>query len=131
MSVQAPSRQTSVTFFSEEIEKPNHEHCPLCVDSEVYLKKDNRTPTIIFLDMDGVMIGDRFSSPLNDEIRLTLSALFPQVKDITDYHWTVAKGRHLHPHALQNLHSLIERIEASRQRALIVLSSSWRNDATL
>ena len=131
MSVQAPSRQTSVTFFSEKIEKPYHEHCPLCIDSMVYPEQSNRTPIIIFLDMDGAMIGDRASSPLKDEIRLTLSTLFPQVKDFTDYHWTVAKGRHLHPHALQNLHSLIERIEGSGRRALVVLSSAWRNDATL
>lgn len=131
MNVQAPFRQTSVTFFSEEIEKPNHEHCPLCVDSIVYPQENKRTPTIVFLDMDGVMIGDRFSSPLNDNIQLTLSTLFPQVKRTTDYHWTVAKGRNLHPDALQNLHNLIERIESSGQRALIVLSSAWRNDATL
>lgn len=131
MNVQTLSRRTSVTFFSKEIQKPYHKHCPLCIASIVYPEKDNRTPAIVFLDMDGVMIGDRFTSPLRGKIKQTLSVLFPQVANFTDYHWTVAKGRHLHPHALQNLHTLIKRIETSGQRALIVLSSAWRNDATL
>lgn len=130
MNVQAPSRETSVTFFSEQTDKPNHEHCPLCFDSIVY-PENNRPPAIIFLGMDQVMINNRSGYPHIGEINQTLSTLFPQVKSFTDYHWTVAKGRHLNSEALQNLHKLIERIEASGQRALVVLSSVWRDDATL
>lgn len=112
-------------------EKPYHEHCPLCVDSIVRPKQDKRTPAIIFLSMDGVMIGDRMSPVFRDKILSTLSTLFFQVENFNDYHWTVAKGRHLDPGALFNLHTLIERIEYSGRRALVVLTSGWRNDATL
>lgn len=57
--------------------------------------------------------------------------LFPNEKPHTDYHWTVAKGRHLDLDAVANLSLLILRIEEAGYRALIVLSSAWRNDATL
>ena len=129
--IQKFPQPTSVTFFSEEIEKPQHGHCPLCVDSMVYPKEDIKTPAIIFLDMDGVMLADQSFPATAKKIELTLHHLFPQIKVITDYHWTIAKVKHLNPIALQNLNRLIDRIEASGQRALIVLSSSWRNDATL
>lgn len=125
------SRQTAVTFFSKKIERPYHEHCPLCIDSMVYPEKDNRPPAFIFLDMDGVLMGDRMMGLLNRQIDLTVSALFPQVKEYTEFQWTVAKAKHLDPQALNYLHSLIERTEASGRRALVVLSSSWRSDATL
>lgn len=123
--------QTSVTFFSKEIERPYHEHCPLCIDSMVYSKGDNRPPAFIFVDMDGVFMGDQMMGLLSRQIDSTVSALFPQVREYTEFQWTVAKAKHLDPQALHSLHSLIERTEASGRRALVVLSSSWRNDATL
>ncbi len=130
-SISTTSPKTAVTYVSKGVEQPDHQHCPLCVDSMVHPKKDDRKPAIIFLDMDGVMIKNRHSSPLRDEIVLTLSKLFPDVKRYNDYQWTIAKGRHLHPTALENLHKLIKRIKKSGHRALVVLSSAWRNDATL
>lgn len=132
MNLQACSPQPPPALISQETEKPYHKHCPLCVDSMVHPEDDNRTPAIIFLDMDEVMIADRIGYPLNQEITLTLRTLFPYVKiSDSEYEWLIAKARHLNPHALRNLHSLIERIEASGQRALVVLSSAWRNEATL
>ncbi len=130
-SISTTSPKTAVTYLSKGVEQPYHDHCPLCIDSIIHPKNDDRKPAIIFLDMDGVMIANRHSSPLKNKIRLTLSDLFPGVKCYNDYQWTIAKGRHLHPTALENLHKLIERIEKSNHRALVVLSSAWRNDATL
>lgn len=132
ISATTVSPKTSILFLSENNIKPPHDHCPLCVDAMIHPKEDTRQPAFIFLDMDGVMIGDRFTSELQDKIKLTLDNLFPNADHrYNDYQWTIAKGRHLHPKALENLHTLIQRIEKSGQRALVVLSTAWRNDATL
>lgn len=125
------STPTAVTFSSEELIQPYHKHCPLCEDSIVNPEQDDRIPIIIFLDMDGPMIPDRCNPDFYEEMYRTRSELFPQVKEINEYQWRVVHGRHLDSEALKNLHSLIERIEASNHRALVVLSSAWRNDATL
>jgi hypothetical protein len=61
----------------------------------------------------------------------TVATLFPQEERFTDYQWLIAKGKHLHPEALKHLDSLIERIELAGQRVLVILTSAWRNDATL
>lgn len=111
--------------------KPSYEHCPICVNSMISPKDGRSKPALIFLDMDGVMIGDRFRHALRSKICSTLREIFPTVKRYNDYHWTIAKGRHLHPVALMNLDLLIKRIEKSGQRALVILSTAWRSDATL
>ncbi|MBS0625518.1 MAG: hypothetical protein JSS32_05660 [Verrucomicrobia bacterium] len=125
------SQQTAVTFSSDAMDRPYRGHCPLCVDSMVLPPEDNRPPVLVFIDMDNVFIADRSSIPLADQIVQTASRLFPDMKVRTDYQWTIAKAKHLDLGSLKNFDTLIERIEASGRRALIVLSSSWRNDATL
>lgn len=131
MAISSVRCPTSVTFVSKGQERPYHDHCPLCIDSMVHPADDNRKPAIIFLGMNGVMIDDTSWGPLRDEIRSTIDMLFPEVERHTEYQWAVAKGLHLDPHALKNLHDLIERIEQAGRHALVVLSSGWRNDATL
>lgn len=106
-------------------------HCSLCVNYLVKSTEDRRPPALVFLDMDGVMITGRFSDPLNSKIRATLNYLFPNEEMHNDYQWTIAKACHLDPTALDHLQQLIERVKASGQRVLIVLSSAWRNDASL
>lgn len=107
------------------------DHCPHCIWSKVHPEDDPRPPAIIFLDMDGVMIGDRGVNPLRRRISQTLIKLFPSTKTITDYHRAVAKGRHLNVFALTKLNVLIEKIEEAGMRAIVVLSTAWRLDATL
>ena len=100
-------------------------HCPLCIPGMVFPIDDSRPPAVIFLDMDGVMA----TAGVAEKVRSTVEHQFPGVSH-QDYHWAVAWGRHLHPKALTNLHELIDRIEKAGSRALIVISSSWRNDVT-
>jgi hypothetical protein len=128
-SVQAFSRPSVVTFVSNGTERPDYKHCPLCIESMVYPEQDAREPVFIFLDVDGVL--KDHSSEVIQKISSTARELFPKTEPLTDYHWTIAKARHLNPGALRNLNTLIERIEIWGKRALVVLSSSWRNDATL
>lgn len=101
-------------------------HCPLCVPSMVHPKEDSQKPALIFLDMDGVMDGNL------EKVETELKKMFPDAgKSPTDYQWIRAKGRNLNQTAADNLHTLIDRIKKAGQRPLIVLSSNWRNDATL
>ena len=90
-------------------------------------------PTYIFLDMDGVMIGDRMSggSPLYTAIRKSIEEISTHPASPSEFEWTIAKGRNLNKGALTNLHTLIDRVEEAGRKALIVLSTAWRNDATV
>lgn len=101
-------------------------HCPLCVQP---LHQD---PAIIFLDMDGVMIKDRSSSPTQDNIRALLKDLFSRDgRDrYTELEWRTAAAYHLDVDPLVNLNLLINKIKKTRA-VQIVLSSDWRNDGTL
>lgn len=47
-----------------------------------------------------------------------------------DFCFTVVKGRQLNKDSLGNLQQLITRVEAAGKRALVVISSAWRGDAT-
>lgn len=107
-------------------------HCPLCIPGMVSPTHDSRPGAMIFLDMDGVMITGRDENPLRKAITATRIKLFPEAGSnlLFNYQCTIAKGRHLNPIALKNLHTLIERVERAGLRALVVISSGWRNDAT-
>ena len=128
MSVnQLIDQSTAVSYRGENSKKPFHDHCPLCIHSLV----QEKNPVVIFLDMDGVLIVDRHSSPTLDQIRLTIKKLFPNSDYPTDYHWNAAKARHLYPAAVDNFHTLLDGINQSHFHPLVVLSTAWRNDATL
>ncbi|MEL6539686.1 MAG: hypothetical protein AAFP93_02860 [Bacteroidota bacterium] len=105
-------------------------HCPLCHCSTIYPEKDGRIPAIMFLDMDGVLMPvDR---PL-EKVHALLKKLFPHVENYsyTDAQYKLAFSRHLNEKALENFHHMIEQVEASGQRPLVVISSAWRSAATL
>lgn len=106
-------------------------HCPLCVDSMIRPKDDKRDPAIIFLDLDGVMIRDRQSPIFSKVIWATRTKLYPDKKQPSNYEWLIATAKHLHSGCVKNLDTLIRRVENSGRRALVVLSSAFRNDATL
>lgn len=85
--------------------------------------------SIIFLDIDGVLMPDRFVNPLNRMIREKLVHLFGE-RSYTELEWRIAQSYFLSRPAIQNLESLIERL--SRVAPVgIVLSSAWRLDGTL
>lgn len=123
---------TSTVYKGDKASRPHYDHCPLCISDRIYPSGDNREPVLIFLDMDGVMIFNRDNPVMVDKIFLTMQGLFPKVqRNFSDYHWTIAKAKHLHPDSCHMLMVLIEAIEQAALRPLIVLSTAWRNDATL
>lgn len=90
--------------------------------------------SIIFLDIDGVLIGARDLDPLRTGIRQKLVHLFGKKDDsyreYTELEWRIASSYFLSKEAVDHLQKLIER--ASRVTDIgIVLSSAWRLDATL
>lgn len=114
---------TAITFRSDTTSQPHHDHCPLCIDSIVHPKDDPRPPAIIFLDMDGVM----FNQNVDD---LPECGTHYKSNDY-DFKMTQLKAKYLNDDAQRCLNKLIERIERAGKRALIVLITTWRNDATL
>jgi len=122
---------SAVAFRGEDEEKPEHAHCPQCVDAMVHPEDDDREPAIIFLDMDGVMINPWTYASFDENILSTINSLFPDLEDYQRCHSVLARGWNLDPSAVNYLHDLITRIERASLRPLIVLSSAWRNHATL
>jgi hypothetical protein len=103
-------------------------------DTVVYLKKKKPT-AVIFLDCDGVIMGDRFIAPLNDLIIQTAAKLFKKNQgltcDYTGFEWRVATSHHFDPSALQMLNDIISKIELNGFNVEIVISSAWRKSGTV
>jgi len=91
--------------------------------------------SIIFLDIDGVMIGNRSSYPLNESIRNKIKELFESKKEelnsqFTELEWRIAASHFFSKEAVVNLENLIEKTSKVAQVA-IVISSNWREDGTV
>ncbi len=90
--------------------------------------------SIIFLDIDGVLIDGRDRDPLRTWIQEKLVELFgkkdARYRDYTDLERRIATSHFLSRPAIANLEKLIERVSTVRSVA-IVLSSAWRLDGTL
>lgn len=90
--------------------------------------------SIIFLDIDGVLIHDRSIDPLRTWIQQKLVELFGKrdemFREYTELEWRIAASHFLLSPALENLEKLIERMSKVAEVA-IVLSSAWRLDGTV
>lgn len=116
---------SAVSWSAGRKGRKTYVHCPLCYCPILYPEKDGRKPALIFLDMDGVMMPH--SRPY-EQIAATLQEMFPHVpKDsYTNFQRLLVLPRYLDKDALSNLHHIIDQIEASGQRPLVVISSAWR-----
>jgi hypothetical protein len=103
-------------------------HCPLCIQP---LQHNN--PAFIFLDIDGVLI-DRMSNDTSEKIRTSIKEIFSKKtnssENFTELEWRIAAAHHFNQSPLENLNSLIIKIQKTRP-VHIILSSQWRNDGTL
>jgi hypothetical protein len=93
-----------------------------------------KSTSVIFLDIDGVLMGDRCSSPLNEKIRNKVKELFEQKEGLnggfTELEWRIAASHFFSKTAVANLENLIEKVSKVAQVA-IVISSAWREDGTV
>ena len=121
---------TAVTWSGGSKDWRDYVHCPLCYCPIVFPEGDGRKPAIIFLDMDGVLMPCQ--RPL-DKVHALLKQIFPHVENLnyTDEQYKIAFSRYLNEDALKNLHAIIDAVEASGQRPLVVISSAWRHAAFL
>ncbi len=89
--------------------------------------------SVIFLDIDGVLIGARDLDPLSTWIRQKLVELFglkeEPYRGYTELQWRIAASHFLDECAVKNLEKLIQRVNDVSSVA-IVLSSAWRLDGT-
>ena len=117
-------------------------HCPLCnlsmIDPKDYstssAKQKDRKPALIFLDIDGVLIEETRSASLEQQIQLTKKLLFPQgieKKWYSPLQQNIALARHFDQKAVGNLERILQKVEESGKRPLVILSSSWRHSALL
>jgi hypothetical protein len=97
----------------------------------IHPKDDPRPPAFIFLDMDGVMLSGRGTLEYHKKMSKTFFQMFPGETECNEYQSLFVNAEHLDPIALKNLHDLIERVEKAGNRALILLSTSWRYHTTL
>jgi hypothetical protein len=101
--------------------------CPFMVFAEEVKKP----LAVIFLDIDGVLMGARDLDPLSTWIRQKLVELFgakdPKYRDYTELQWRIASSYFLNEPAVANLEKLIQRVSKVSDVA-IVLSSAWRLD---
>ena len=121
---------SAVTWSSGDKGEEVHVHCPLCHSPTVYPAQDGRRPALIFLDMDGVLMPcDR---PY-DKIHPMLQKMYPHVQDrkYTDVQYKLAYSVYLDEDGVGNLHNIIDKVEASGQRPLVVISSAWRHAGLL
>ncbi len=90
--------------------------------------------SVIFLDIDGVLIEDRFCPPLKEKINDKLTELFEKKVGLnggfTELESRIAASHFFSKKAVANLDSLIEKVSQVAQVA-IVISSAWRNDGTV
>lgn len=101
----------------------------------IYALPANPQPlTAIFLDIDGVLIGDRTSWPIQDLIRQKLIELYGEkerdFRGYTELQWRIAASHFLSRPAVQNLETLIDNL-SKKADVVIVLSSAWRLDGSV
>lgn len=86
---------------------------------------------ILFLDMDGVLMPDRFNSHMGDIIKDKLVELHGKkdLKKYTDLEWAIAHSHLLDKRAVSMLNALLLRLNKIC-RVRIVISSSWREHGT-
>lgn len=84
----------------------------------------------LFLDIDGVLIRDRFNGPLKEKTEKKVAKLFGQKKEYSRLEWKRAASRFFDPKARNHLKHLIQKIEESFQ-VHIVISSEWRRDISV
>lgn len=89
---------------------------------------------VIFLDVDGVLIGSRDIDPLATSIRSKLVELFGEKEEryrgYSELQWRIAASYFLDSAAVERLERLI-RLASDQMEVVIVLSSSWRMDGDL
>ena len=98
------------------------------------MSQEVRKPlSVIFLDIDGVLIEARDLDPLPTLIRQKLVELFgpkdDQYREYTALQWRIAASHFLQQAAVENLEKLIQQVSAMSSVA-IVLSSAWRLDGS-
>ncbi len=123
-----PSAVTWSTGVRDRYDR-QYVHCPLCHCATLYPELDGRRPAIIFLDIDEVVMHE---GRYRDEIDLMLQKLFPHVEYHSHHSYTsaqqlLAQARYPDKDALESLHDLIDKIEESGQRPLLVITSAARH----
>ena len=90
--------------------------------------------TAIFLDIDGVLMGDRISWHFQELIRQKLIELYGEndrdCREYTELQWRIAASYFLSKPAVKNFEKLIERA-SEKAEVVIVLSSAWRLDGSV
>jgi hypothetical protein len=110
----------------------NKVHCAFCEFSKDPKKDSDRNsaPTksdfVIFLDIDGVIMGDRMRNPLSGLIITKAKELFGGYPK-TELQWRIAQSHFL---SMKELEELVEFIDVLYQ-VKIVISSQWRIDCTM
>ncbi|MFQ5728842.1 MAG: HAD domain-containing protein [Waddliaceae bacterium] len=104
-------------------------HCPLCI------QPIDINSTLIFLDIDGVILEDRSTPYFAYKILKTFEEVFGGKvgisREYTALEWRTVTARNLTEQPLDNLYRLIDRIQRVHRSARIVLSSAWRNNGTM
>ncbi len=119
--------------------KPHHPPETPKVDDELpksnVEKADQMTPpsSIIFLDVDEVIMPDRTEPNLSSAIFNKIQELFGKYKretGFTSLEWRIAASHFFSRKAVANLNVLIEK-RSKVTRVFIVIISSWRSDGTV
>lgn len=84
---------------------------------------------VIFLDMDGVMIHDRHTSPLREQIGEKMKELYGK-RNYLDIEYVYTYSFFLYERSVSLLHALIAYLN-ERCRIRIVMSSAWKDHGTL
>lgn len=127
-----PKKLSSVINWIPGETRLSYVHCPLCDYHRIFPKNDERNPALIFLDIDGVLIELVPPEEVFEKINRTLEELFPNAKgSYSPYQQNIATARYFNRNAIASLDKILERIEESGQRPLVVLSSSWRHASWL
>ncbi|MDX8430807.1 MAG: HAD domain-containing protein [Candidatus Algichlamydia australiensis] len=100
----------------------------------IFPEEDSRETVSLFLDVDGVLLELKHPKEAEIAIRNVYSEV-SQLKDEEQYRSLykvhVEGAKYFNSAAVANLHELINRIEGAGYRVLVIISSSWRNFATL
>ncbi len=98
------------------------------------ISADPKPLTAIFLDIDGVLMGDRISWDFQKLIRQKLIELYGEKDrdfgDYTELQWKIAASYFLSRPAVETLETLIEKT-SEKADVVIVLSSAWRLDGSV
>jgi HAD domain in Swiss Army Knife RNA repair proteins len=96
------------------------------------LSVQQQSTAVVFLDFDGVLIGDRTDKVVWDQTLKKVVELFGKndAYNYEDIQWKTAFSHCLEVNALNNLHNLIDRVSKVMNVA-IVISSEWRESGTV